>query len=95
MTKFLLVAAALAGSAAAFSPAAVVKQTTGVNAFANDMVGAEGPEPMPFSPSSTSVKFDPAGFAEVSKLVVTCSSGCIVSACTLVDFLYLHFESQR
>jgi hypothetical protein len=30
------------------------------------MVGGEGPEPMPFSTANTSVKFDPAGFAEVS-----------------------------
>jgi hypothetical protein len=67
--KFLLVAA-LAGSAAAFSPAASVKQSSTVaNAFANGMVGGEGPEPMPFSTSQTSVNFDPVGFAEVRILI--------------------------
>lgn len=63
--KFLLVAA-LAGSAAAFSPAASVKQSSTVaNAFANGLVGGEGPEPMPFTSKGTSVNFDPVGFAEV------------------------------
>ncbi|KAI2501391.1 chlorophyll A-B binding protein [Fragilaria crotonensis] len=62
--KFLLVAA-LAGSAAAFSPAASVKQSSTVaNAFANGLVGGEGPEPMPFTSKGTSVNFDPVGFAE-------------------------------
>lgn len=56
----LLLVAALAGSAAAFSPAASVKQSSTVaNAFANGLVGADGPEP-------NSVNFDPLGFAEVS-----------------------------
>ena len=63
--KFILVAA-LAGSAAAFSPAVSVKQSsTAAQAFANGMVGGEGPEPMPFTTQGTSVNFDPAGFAEV------------------------------
>ena len=63
--KFILVAA-LAGSAAAFSPAASVKQSsTAANAFANGLVGGEGPEPMPFTSTGTSVNFDPVGFTEV------------------------------
>ncbi len=61
-----VILSALLGSAAAFAPAPVAKTTTAVNAMA-DMVGGEGPEPMPFSPGQTSVNFDPAGFAEVCK----------------------------
>mmetsp|Transcript_22748 Transcript_22748/g.32559 ORF Transcript_22748/g.32559 Transcript_22748/m.32559 type:complete len:207 (+) Transcript_22748:55-675(+) len=65
MTKFLLVAA-LAGSASAFAPAAIKcsSTTTSLAEFANGYVGGEGPEPMPFTSTSTSVNFDPAGFAE-------------------------------
>jgi len=62
--KSVAILAALAGSAAAFAPAQVSRTSTSVNAIA-DMVGGEGPEPMPFSPGSTSINFDPAGFAEV------------------------------
>ena len=59
----LLLVAAFAGSAAAFSPAASVKQSSTVaNAFANGMVGSEGPEP-------NSVNFDPLGLAEVSHTI--------------------------
>ena len=68
--KTVAVLAALAGSAAAFAPSQVEKTSTVANAFANGMVGGEGPEPMPFAPSQTSVNFDPAGFAEV------CASLC-------------------
>lgn len=34
--------------------------------FCNGYVGGEGPEPMPGTPTGTSVNFDPAGFAERS-----------------------------
>eukprot|EP00545_Synedropsis_sp_CCMP1620_P010023 CAMPEP_0119004646 /NCGR_PEP_ID=MMETSP1176-20130426/1264_1 /TAXON_ID=265551 /ORGANISM="Synedropsis recta cf, Strain CCMP1620" /LENGTH=202 /DNA_ID=CAMNT_0006956381 /DNA_START=54 /DNA_END=662 /DNA_ORIENTATION=- len=61
MTKFLLIVAALAGSATAFSPVAVKQSST---ALKGAMVGGEGPEPMPFSSANTSVGFDPAGFVE-------------------------------
>jgi hypothetical protein len=56
---------ALAGSASAFAPAQSVKSSTALNAFANGLVGGEGPEPIPFSSQGTSVNFDPCGFAEV------------------------------
>uniref|UniRef100_A0A7S3Q238 Plastid light harvesting protein n=1 Tax=Chaetoceros debilis TaxID=122233 RepID=A0A7S3Q238_9STRA len=49
----------LASTAAAFAPAEVARSSVSVNAFANGMVGGEGPEPIPFSPSLTSVNFDP------------------------------------
>ena len=62
--KSIAILAALVGSTAAFAPAQVARINTAVNAMA-DMVGGEGPEPMPFAPSQTSVNFDPAGFAEV------------------------------
>mmetsp|Transcript_98258 Transcript_98258/g.275089 ORF Transcript_98258/g.275089 Transcript_98258/m.275089 type:complete len:206 (-) Transcript_98258:1106-1723(-) len=64
MTKFLLTVAALAGSASAFAPAASVKSSTALNEFARGYVGGEGPEPIPFSSQSSSVNWDPAGFAE-------------------------------
>lgn len=63
--KSIAILAALVGSTAAFAPAQVARTNTAVNAMA-DMVGGEGPEPMPFAPSQTSVNFDPAGFAERS-----------------------------
>lgn len=59
----LLIAAAL-GSASAFAPASVARTETAVKAFADGMVGGEGPEPMPFTTQQTSKNFDPAGFAE-------------------------------
>ena len=62
-----VILSALVGSAAAFAPAPVAQTSTAVNAM-TDMVGGEGPEPMPFSPGQTSVNFDPAGFAEVCLL---------------------------
>lgn len=62
--KTVAILAALAGSAAAFAPAQVSRTSTAVNGMA-DMVGGEGPEPMPFAPTKTSKNFDPAGFAEV------------------------------
>jgi len=56
---------ALASTASAFTAPKVSSQSTLVqNAFANGMVGGEGPEPMPFTTANTSVNFDPAGFAE-------------------------------
>ena len=64
--KSVAILAALAGSAAAFAPSQVARTNTAINGMA-DMVGGEGPEPMPFSSSQTSVNFDPAGFAEVCK----------------------------
>ena len=63
--KSVAILATLLTSAAAFAPAEVSRTSTSVNAFANDYVGGEGPEPMPFAPGQTSVQFDPAGFAEV------------------------------
>lgn len=57
---FLLMAA----GASAFAPSTVSRASTAANAFANGLVGGEGPEPMPFSTAGTSVDFDPAGFAE-------------------------------
>jgi len=64
--KSVAILATLLTSAAAFAPAEVSRTSTSVNAFANDYVGGEGPEPMPFAPGQTSVQFDPAGFAERS-----------------------------
>uniref|UniRef100_A0A7S4N812 Plastid light harvesting protein n=1 Tax=Odontella aurita TaxID=265563 RepID=A0A7S4N812_9STRA len=63
MVKLVLLAAAL-GSASAFAPAPSAGSSTAANAFANGMVGGEGPEPMPFTTAGTSVNFDPCGFAE-------------------------------
>lgn len=60
----LAIAATLAASAAAFAPASQKRVNTAVGAFANGYVGGEGPEPMPFAPSGTSVNFDPCGFTE-------------------------------
>ncbi len=56
---------AIATTTSAFAPTEVSRVSTAVHGFANDMVGGEGPEPIPFSPSMTSANFDPAGFAEV------------------------------
>ncbi|CAJ1945631.1 unnamed protein product [Cylindrotheca closterium] len=55
---------ALAASASAFAPLQSTKSSSVLSEFANGYVGAEGPEPMPFSPKGTSVEFDPCGFAE-------------------------------
>lgn len=65
MAKFLLVVAALAGSASAFAPVRLATSSNTLDAFANGYVGGEGPEPMPFSSQGTSVNWDPCGFAEV------------------------------
>lgn len=70
MNKLLFTVAALAGSASAFAPAASGKVSTAVNEFANGYVGGEGPEPIPFSSQSSSVNWDPAGFAEVGCTLV-------------------------
>jgi len=61
-TAAIILAAAI-GSASAFAPSAVSQTSTNLNGFANDYVGGEGPEPMPFF-RGTSKNFDPAGFAE-------------------------------
>jgi len=63
--KSVAILSALVGSAAAFAPSQVAKTNSAINAV-TDMVGGEGPEPMPFAPTQTSVNFDPAGFAERS-----------------------------
>jgi len=56
-----------ATSASAFAPASIAKSTNVVaKAFAGGLVGGEGPEPIPFTPSRTSKNFDPVGFAERS-----------------------------
>jgi len=56
-----------AASASAFAPASIGKNTNVVaRAFAGGLVGGEGPEPIPFTPSRTSKNFDPVGFAERS-----------------------------
>jgi len=47
-------------------PVEVVEAVEKVKAFCNGYVGGEGPEPMPGTPTGTSVNFDPAGFAERS-----------------------------
>ena len=66
-----VILSALVGSAAAFAPAPVAQTFSALNAMSmSDMVGGEGPEPMPFSPGQTSKNFDPAGFAEVCSLLV-------------------------
>lgn len=65
MNKFLVTVAALAGSASAFAPATSGKASSALNEFARGYVGGEGPEPIPFSSQSSSVNWDPAGFAEV------------------------------
>lgn len=65
-TMKLAVFAATVASAAAFAPGVRTSTTSSVHAFANGMVGSEGPEPMPFTPTGnqSSKNFDPAGFAE-------------------------------
>merc|ERR550539_2000813 len=63
--KSVAVLAALVGSTAAFAPSKVATTNSALKAM-TDMVGGEGPEPMPFAPTQTSVNFDPAGFAERS-----------------------------
>lgn len=66
--KSVAILAALFGSATAFVPSQVSRPTasTSVKASLADMVGGEGPEPIPFAPSKTSKNFDPVGFAERS-----------------------------
>mmetsp|Transcript_19293 Transcript_19293/g.41873 ORF Transcript_19293/g.41873 Transcript_19293/m.41873 type:complete len:209 (+) Transcript_19293:83-709(+) len=67
MAKFTApILACMAGTAAAFAPAATTKSTTSLNEFAKGMVGSEGPEPMPFNfgGERTSKNFDPVGFSE-------------------------------
>jgi len=58
--------ATMAGTATAFAPSTSTSSTSALNAFANGMVGGEGPEPMPFNFGSekTSKNFDPVGFSE-------------------------------
>jgi len=68
MNKFLITVAALVGSASAFAPATSGKASSALNEFAKGYVGGEGPEPIPFSSQSSSVNWDPAGFAEVGNL---------------------------
>ena len=63
--KTAAVLTTLVGSASAFAPASKVASSTATSAFADGMVGGEGPEPMPFTTSKTSKNWDPAGFAEV------------------------------
>jgi len=75
--KSVAILTALVGTAAAFAPAEVARTSTAVNSFGG-MVGGEGPEPMPFAPTQTSVNFDPAGFAEVRCVIryaTYCASG--------------------
>lgn len=63
-----------ATSASAFAPASIAKSTNVVaKAFAGGLVGGEGPEPIPFTPSRTSKNFDPVGFAEVGNILDPCS----------------------
>eukprot|EP00979_Chaetoceros_neogracilis_P008838 scaffold1972_cov265-Chaetoceros_neogracile.AAC.52 len=81
--KSFAILAALVGSASAFSPAQVSRTSTSVNAM-SDMVGGEGPEPMPFSPGQTSVMFDPAGFAELTPI-----------HCTALHCTYITLKQQR
>ena len=74
MAKFTAaIIASMAGSAAAFAPVSTsVRSTTAVSEFANGLVGGEGPEPMPFNAGAkTSKNFDPAGFSEVSRYLLS------------------------
>jgi len=65
LVKSSAVLLALTSTINAFTAPKSSPPTTVVqNAFANGMVGGEGPEPMPFTTASNSVNFDPAGFAE-------------------------------
>lgn len=67
LVKSSAVLLALASTASAFTaPKASSSSSLVQNAFANGMVGGEGPEPMPFTTANNSVNFDPAGFAERS-----------------------------
>ena len=66
LVKSSAVLLALASTASAFTAPKASSQSTLVqNAFADGMVGGEGPEPMPFTTADSAVNFDPAGFAEV------------------------------
>ena len=74
MAKFTAaIIASMAGSAVAFAPVSTsVRSTTAVSEFANGLVGGEGPEPMPFNAGAkTSKNFDPAGFSEVSRYLLS------------------------
>jgi len=88
MTKYALILAALASSAAAFAPASALNTKTGLNAFANGMVGSDGPEPMPFrpGPDKSAKDFDPAGFTTVRWPCVTMkmSLKCLNLTCVLL-----------
>lgn len=59
--KIAILLAALS-SASAFAPSKSNGRTN-LNALVDGMVGSEGPEPMPFAPSGSSVDFDPLGLA--------------------------------
>lgn len=74
--KSVAILAALFGSATAFVPSQVSRPTasTSVKASLADMVGGEGPEPIPFAPSKTSKNFDPVGFAEVRIFILNSCS---------------------
>ena len=77
----LLAAAVIAGSASAFAPPASARASTQLfedaaveaeaapaePAFCLGYVGGEGPEPIPFAISQTSVNWDPLDFAGVSR----------------------------
>ena len=69
MVKSLLVAAALVASANAFAPAKDARVASSLEAFANGLIGGEGPEPMLLG--GTSKNWDPFGFSEVGILVGT------------------------
>lgn len=64
MKTTALILASAFGSASAFAPSSTVPSSTAISAFADGMVGGEGPEPMPFTTSKTSKNWDPAGFTE-------------------------------
>eukprot|EP00579_Thalassiosira_antarctica_P000610 CAMPEP_0201866010 /NCGR_PEP_ID=MMETSP0902-20130614/732_1 /ASSEMBLY_ACC=CAM_ASM_000551 /TAXON_ID=420261 /ORGANISM="Thalassiosira antarctica, Strain CCMP982" /LENGTH=208 /DNA_ID=CAMNT_0048390893 /DNA_START=25 /DNA_END=651 /DNA_ORIENTATION=+ len=69
MAKFTAtILVTMAGTAAAFAPVPTASTSSALNEFAKGMVGADGPEPMPFrwGGSKSSVEFDPIGFAERS-----------------------------
>ena len=73
MKSAALILTAVFGSASAFAPSSVARTNTAVSAFADGMVGGEGPEPMPFTTSKTSKNWDPAGFTEVCYTVLIVS----------------------
>lgn len=65
MVKSAALVLAVASTTSAFAPSTSFRTgNVAISAFADGMVGGEGPEPMPFTSQDSSVNFDPCGFAE-------------------------------